>query len=251
MVKTSVAALLLLALTAALVPAALGNDLEETVDGTLAVEQQTQEQREAWAEEKAELLARYRNAKVNVEYLDERLTVEGEKAAALQDRIDEFERRLDESSRLQGSLQDTLDVVMERLEGWVEGDLPFLVEERQARLSELRKELARPDVHGAEKLRRLLEALQVEVTYGGTVEVHQEKIRVAGEEIHADILRLGRVSAFWKTPDNARFGEYDRASAAWVELPSKYKRTLVTTYEMASRIRPVELVALPLGRIQP
>lgn len=251
MVKTAVAGFMLLALSATLAPVAFATDLEETVEGTLAVEERAQGQREAWAEEKAELLARYRNAKANVEYLSDRKTVEDEKAAALRDRIAEFERRLGESDRLQASLQDTLNVVMERLDHWVEEDMPFLAEERSLRLESLRKELARPDVAGAEKLRRLLEVLQVEANYGGTVEVHQEKIDVQGEEIYADILRIGRLSAFWRTPDGERIGEYDRASAAWVELDSKHKRSLQSTFEMASRIRPVELVALPLGRIQP
>jgi len=249
MVRPAVAGLmLLLAMT---LPAVRAQDLEKTVDETLGIEEGAQKQRKDWAGEKAELVARYRNAKANVEYLRERKGLENEKAVALDQRIAEYERRLDESGRLTASLQDTLDVVMDRLDAWVAHDLPFLREERRTRLDGLRKERARPDVAGAEKLRRLLEALQVEVNYGGTVEVNQEPIRVSGEEIHADILRIGRLSAFWRTPDGERIGEYDRGSEAWVELPAKHQRALEAAFDMAARIRPVELIALPLGRIEP
>jgi hypothetical protein len=226
-------------------------DLGETVDGTVEIERGTQEKQDAWADEKAELQARYRTAQANVGYLTERRDGEAEKAAALQARVAELQRRLEESQRLQASLEDTLSAILLRLESWVERDLPFLPQERSTRLELLRQELARPDVAGADKLRRLLEALQIEAAYGGTVEVHQDQIVVGEEELFVDILRLGRISVFWRTPDGERVGEYDRAGGAWVELPGKHRRPIGLAMDMAARIRPVELVALPLGRIQP
>jgi hypothetical protein len=140
-------------------------------------------------------------------------------------------------------------VVFEDLEDWVGRDLPFLLDERNHRLDLLRSELVRPDVTGAEKLRRILEALQIEAGYGNTVEVDQQKIVVSGEEIFVDMLRLGRVSVFWRTPDGKRVGEWDRGTAHWVELPGKYRRSIGYAMEMASRTRPIELISLPLGRI--
>ena len=56
--------------------------------------------------------------------------------------------------------------MLRRLEESVARDLPFLTEERSLRLASLRQELVRPDIAGAEKLRRLLEALQIEAQYG-------------------------------------------------------------------------------------
>ncbi|MEJ2721215.1 MAG: DUF3450 domain-containing protein [bacterium] len=165
--------------------------------------------------------------------------------------IAELERRLEESRRLEHSLQDTLIVVLDRLQDWVGRDLPFLVEERAARIAGLREMIVRPDVEGSEKLRRVLEALQVEAGYGATVEVNQQRITVSNEELFVDVLRLGRVSLFWRTPDGSKVGEFDRASGRWAELPSKYGRSIQYTMEMATRMRPVEVIDLPLGRIQP
>jgi uncharacterized coiled-coil protein SlyX len=225
--------------------------LGETVDKTVGTHQATQKKQDDWAAEQAALLARYRTAKANVEYLEKRESFEESEVAALEASIHELERRLVESTRLNESLQDTLNAVVGRLESFVANDLPFLTEERNARVTAIKDEIARPDVTGAEKLRRVLEALQVEANYGNTVEVYQEQMKLGEELIFADMLRIGRVSVYWRTPDGKRVGEYDRATDMWVELDGKYVRAINMTVEMATRIRPTDIVELPIGRIQP
>lgn len=241
-----------LAVTIAVAPRAQeAKKLGETVDGTVGTHQETQKRQDEWAAEQASLVARYRTAKANVEYLEKRESFEQSEVAALEANILELERRLLESARLNESLQDTLNAVVGRLESFVARDLPFLLEERNARVAAIKDEVSRPDVTGAEKLRRVLEALQVEANYGNTVEVYQEQMTLGGESIFADMLRIGRVSVYWRTPDGKRVGEYDRATDTWVELDGKYVRPVNMTVEMATRIRPTEIVELPIGRIQP
>lgn len=225
--------------------------LEDTVSKTVDTHQQTQKQQQAWAEEKSDLGARYRSAKAQVEYLEKKKAFEEKEAAELDKGIAELERRMVESVRLQDGLQDSLNVVVSQLETWVARDVPFLMEERQARLASVREAIAKPDVTPAEKLRRVLEALQVEANYGNLAEVSQEKIVVGGEEVFADVVRVGRVSIFWRSPDGKRVGEYDRASKSWVELESKYVQSINELREMVLRLRSTKVVSLPLGRIQP
>ncbi|HEU4365385.1 MAG TPA: DUF3450 domain-containing protein [Candidatus Krumholzibacteria bacterium] len=241
-----------LVVTIAVAPRAQeAKNLGETVDETVGTHQETQKKQDEWAAEQAALVARYRTAKANVAYLEKRESFEQSEVAALEANILELERRLLESTRLDESLQDTLNAVVGRLESFVARDLPFLLEERNARVAAIKDEVARPDVTGAEKLRRVLEALQVEANYGSTVEVYQEQMTLGGESIFADMLRIGRVSVYWRTPDGKRVGEYDRATDTWVELDGKYVRPVNMTVEMATRVRPTEIVELPIGRIQP
>ena len=150
---------LLVVLTATLLWAQSGSgDLSETAGETVQIEKETQSERDAWASEQAELEARYRTAKANVRYLDERIVVEQKKQAALEESISELSRRLEEAHLLQSSLQDTMNVIMSRFEEFVERDLPFLPEERERRIANLRDLLSKPDVTGAEKVRMLFEA---------------------------------------------------------------------------------------------
>jgi hypothetical protein len=226
-------------------------DLKKTVDETVEIQKETQQQKDRWEKDKATLVARYRAAQANVEFLLERKAVEQKRLTAMEESIAEMNRRLEESDRLSDSIQDTLNAIYGRLEEWVHRDLPFAKIERQARLDFLRKDLVQPDISDADKLRRLLDVLQLEMNYGATVEVTQQQIDIEGEELFVDLLRIGRVSVFWRTPDGERCGEYDRAVGAWVEFPDKRSHAIGEAMEMASRIRPVELISLPLGRIQP
>ena len=219
------------------------------VNRTLDVEKKTQDNLDDWSEERQDLDVRYRTAKANIDYLSERVARREERAAALDAKVDELERRMVESRRLNEVIQDTLDAVLGRLEGVVEQDLPFLLEERNARLANLRNVNASTDLDPAEKLRFLLEALLIEAQYGETVEVAPATIEVDGKGVHADILRIGRLAMFWRSPDGSNVGTWDPASQAWIELPGKYNRVIARSMEMASRMRPTELISLPLGRI--
>ncbi len=221
----------------------------QATDEAIVTRQQTQEQKDAWSGEKAALVARYRAAKAKVTWLDKRRSEEQAQVVAIEARVAELGRRLAEADRLESSMQDTLQVIYDRLADSIQESVPFLPDERETRLASLATELVRPDVASGEKLRRLLEALQVEASYAATVEVYQDRIMVAGTEVHADILRVGRVALFWRTPDGDRVGTFDQAVRQWIELPSRQKRSIALAMEMATRMRPVEISELPLGRI--
>jgi hypothetical protein len=249
--RVALATAFAVALTAAAIRAQDAAQLSDTVKKTVETHQQTQKKQEVWANEQAELAARMRAAKAQVEFFEKKKALEEKEVAALDAGIAELERRMVESVRLNESLLDTLNTVVARLETFVEGDLPFLMEERRTRIAGVKEAIARPDYTGAEKLRRVLEALQIEANYGNVAEVYQEKIMVNDEEVFAEMVRIGRLSVFWLTPDGERVGEYDLAQGKWVELEHKYVHPIEVAREMALRLRSVEVVSLPLGRIQP
>lgn len=223
----------------------------EDVDASVATDQATQEQVEEWAAERSALQARHRQLETDLAFLERRVARERTTAEALAAKVAEYERRLVESERLTESLEDTLSVLVERLAEVVADDLPFLPVERRDRLALLERELGNPDTPAADKLRRVLEAYQVEAGYGGTVEVATATVTVQGEEIRADVLRLGRLALFWTTPDHSRVGAWDPAAGDWQELGGGERRAVLRAMDMAARLRPVEVLGLPVGRIQP
>lgn len=223
----------------------------QDVDASLSADRQAQQETQAWAAERTTLEARARQLDGEVAHLERRLSRETTTVEALEAKVVEFERRLVESARLTESLEDTLSVLVERLDMAVAGDLPFLPAEREARLAALHRELGDPDSAAAEKLRRVLEAYQVEAGYGGTVELVTGAVDVGGEEVRADILRLGRLALFWSTPDRSRVGAWAPEDQAWVELPGGDHRAVLQAMDMAARTRPVAVIGLPLGRIEP
>ena len=226
-------------------------EVRKTVQDIVDIRQETQRKEDAWAREEESLRNRYRVAVAHVEDLERRKAALEKKDAALRGEVADLERRIAESERLEAGLQAVTEETMERLEAFVASDLPFLEEERALRVAGLKETLARTDTTPAEKLRRLLEALQVETEYGDTVETYTQRIVVDGESLFADIFRLGRLSVFWMTPDGERVGEYDRVGDRWVELPARYRKAVRLAVEMAAKQRPVELIRLPVGRIHP
>ncbi len=244
------AAGLLVTATAAGAQTAAGPDsLAATVRKTVEAARQTQTKLDDWSKDRKDLDLRYRNAKANLSYLQERLARETERATALDHDVAELQRSLDESTRLKEGIADTMSVVLDRLEAAVAADLPFLPEERQARLANLHKTMAQGDTGSAEKLRILLEALLVEAQYGSTVDVTPAEVVVDGQTIHADILRVGRLAIYWRSPDGKRAGTWDPARRAWTELPASANRVIAHSIEIAAKRRANELVSLPIGRI--
>ncbi len=223
--------------------------LADAASEAMDVRRGTQADQDAWAAERDDLTARWRALRHETAWLAERAELEGSRTTALQDRVDELTRRMDEARRLEAGLQDSLLTVLGRLERAVAADLPFLPDERSRRLTALDRDLARPDTAPAEKLRLLLEALQVEASYGGSVETGDQRIEVAGETLTVDMLRVGRTCLFWRTPDGGRVGAWDPASRAWIELDDRHRRDISMAMDMAARLRPVEVLPLPVGRI--
>ena len=227
------------------------DQIQKRVVQAIEIGQQTQKKEDEWAGKKAELMARYRSLKANQDYL-EKLKLKTERSLSSQKaRLAEFERKIKESARIREELQSYLESVVAQLEEFIKKDFPFLLKERATRLASIKETLTRPDKPAAEKYRRAMEALQIEAEYGRTVEVYQDTIDLNGQSVLMDILRLGRLSLFYQTPDGKMVGHYDRAAGRWVSLPSRYRREINNAVDMARRERTIDLVRLPIGRIVP
>jgi len=244
-------ALALLVLIA--VPATAQQDpvrqVTDVADASQATRRATQTSLDDWAGERASLKQRWDAAETQLDYLDERVALESDRLAALEAAGDELARRLEESQRLEASLEDTLLSILRRLDDTVARDLPFLHEERTVRLSSVRRELGDPAASPADKLRRVLEALLIETRYGGALEVYQDRIDVDGEDLTCDLLFVGRLGLFWLTPDETRGGAWNPATERFEILDGGELTAVRRAVQMATRRRAVGVQPLPLGRL--
>ncbi|OPX41356.1 MAG: hypothetical protein B1H13_02530 [Desulfobacteraceae bacterium 4484_190.3] len=223
--------------------------IQKKVASTINVRQETQKKEDEWATEKAKLKSRYRSLRTDLKYLTQVRERTEMMLHAKKEEIVDIERMIKESARIREELQSYLETVVSQLEEWIKNDLTFLPKERKDRIVSIKEMLARQDTPLAEKYRRVMEALQIETEYGRTVEVYQKTIELEGKPRLVDILRVGRLSLFCRTPDGKLAGSFDQRNQKWVVLPSKYRREINKAADIAGRRRTIELTRLPIGRI--
>ncbi len=182
--------------------------------------------------------------------------------ASQQQELDDLQSQL---GSLEATQQAALPLLADMLEGlahFVAQDLPFLPQERQQRLAKLQNNLVRADVSLAEKYRQVLEAYQIEIEYGRTIEAYQGKLTSAelksfktlpthdGDELQVDFFRLGRTALYFQSLDSQISGLWDPQQQAWVSLPKQHNLDLRSAIQIAWQQSIPELLTLPLNPIE-
>jgi hypothetical protein len=175
--------------------------------------------------------------------------------------ISSLETQVENQAREIADLRDSIEQVsviergvvplmaqmVESLHQFVELDLPFLPNERRKRVAFLENLLERSDVTVAEKVRRVLEAYQIENDYGRTIETYKETLELDGASREVDILRVGRVALLYQSVDAGLFGMWDREKKAWVSLPGEYRNQIREGIGIARKQVASNLLLLPVA----
>ncbi|MBI2384110.1 MAG: DUF3450 domain-containing protein [Gammaproteobacteria bacterium] len=132
------------------------------------------------------------------------------------------------------------------LEQFVALDLPFLPEERAQRLRFVREAIDRVDVSVAEKFRQVLEAYQVELEFGRTIEAYTGSTEIDGRKLEVDFLRVGRIGLYYQTLDGTRSGRWDAKARRWAALPAADRNPLRDAIRVARKLTAPDLLTLPL-----
>lgn len=136
--------------------------------------------------------------------------------------------------------------MLEVLETFVELDKPFLANERQTRIAQLRKLMNRSDIALPEKYRRLMEAFRIEAEYGQNIEAYQDTIERDGEKRTVEFLRIGRIGLYYLSLDGLEAGFWDLKKRQWTLLDNSFREPLKQAIRIAEKQAPPDLVKLPL-----
>ena len=154
---------------------------------------------------------------------------------------------IDEVSVIERQITPLMMNMITGLEQFVELDVPFLPEERQNRLVQLRSMMDRADVAPSEKFRRVMEAFQVEMDYGRTLEAYSGVQMIDGQEREVEFLRLGRTALVYQTRDGALQGVWNKQSKTWEILDSSYRTQITKGLRMAKKQLAPDLLILPVA----
>jgi hypothetical protein len=224
--------------------ATLGRAIEQRIEVDEAA-RASQRRVEALDDETQKLVAEYRRALAEAEshgryaeQLAAQIASQGEEIASIERQLQEVETTSREIAPLMQKMLDTL-------EQFVALDVPFLPEERARRVANLKEMMGRADVTFSEKYRRILEAYQVELEYGRTIEAYEGRLGAGDDARTVQFLRVGRVALLYQTLDGRETGYWDADGRRWT-VDDHYAHAFAEGVGVARKAKAPELLFVPV-----
>jgi len=210
------AALLLAAL---FVTNAGAQQIDETVNADIQVneaaarsQEQIGEARDA-TEEAAQQYATYVRDTERYDQFNARVA---ERIRSQEAELASIQAQLDGIETTTREIEPLMETMVASLRQFVSLDLPFLIEDRTKVVEDLEALLDRSDVAIAEKYRVILEAYQIELSYGRTLGTYEGFLGEGDNRRAVTFVRLGRIALMYRNEDGSEVGYWDRNQGDWV-----------------------------------
>jgi len=191
------------------------------------------------------LLAEYRQVTAETESLK---TYNDQLAAQVPSQAQELaslEKQLQDVETTQREVLPMMQRMLETLDRFVQLDVPFLGQERQRRIANLKEMMDRADVTVSEKYRRIVEAYQIEMEYGRTLEAYEGKLGDAEDARAVQFVRVGRIALLYQTLDRKETGYWDAGKKDWV-VDDSYRHAFTHNLEVAKKMGAPDLLVVPV-----
>ena len=152
------------------------NNIISSKQQTQLQAQKTQQQIVALDEETSEVVNEYRSLLRENAILDTYNQQLDKQQIQQQKKLQSLATNMANVREVRMELMPLMHEMVQVLTLFVNNDIPFLWQERQLRLTELKNLLDNPNVSVADKYRRIVEAYQIETEYGHTIETWQAQL---------------------------------------------------------------------------
>lgn len=194
----------------------------------------------------ADLVAQYRTVLEQLESLRAYNAQVRKLVKAQQEEMGRIQQQIDSAASVGRELVPLMQRMIDSLAAFVELDVPFLEKERSQRIASLRKMMVRADVADSEKFRRLLEAYQIEVNYGHTIEDYSGQLELDGKKLNVAFLRIGRLALLYITPDEQHLGFWNQKSRRFEPLGPEYRDAIKKGLRIARKQTTYDLLRIPV-----
>jgi len=166
--------------------------------------------------------------------------------------LDDIALSMDQVEVVNRQIFPLMERMIDGLEQSIALDIPFLMDERSARIETLKDLMSRSDVSVAEKFRKVLEAYQIEMDYGTSSEWYRQTLEVEGVEGSREynMLRVGRVGLYFQSDDAQVTGYYDPGQNGFVR-DNGYRSEIRKGVRMARQLIAPELILVPVQAAEP
>ncbi len=229
---------------------AVAADVDDVIaDGHnwLAAQQTSQKVVDNLSEETRDLQAEYRVVLREIEGLETYNRQLDRQIELQNDELQELDKSISQATIVDRQILPLMLRMTGALEQFIALDLPFLMEEREERIRFVKDAMDRVDVTVAEKFRQILDAYQIELDFGRTIEAYSGIENVNDQKLEVDFLRVGRIGLYYQTVDASQSARWDAAEKKWVTLPAKYRNALREAIKVARKLVAPDLLTLPLA----
>ena len=221
--------------------------LEKAIDTQVKTDvaaQQSQQKIDNLTDETAQMLAEYRDILRQTASLHAYNEQLNKLVTSQKKELDSIAVQLKNIETTQRDIVPLMLKMVETLAMFVKLDVPFLPDERSKRIQQLQVMMSQADVTLAEKYRRILEAYQVEMEYGRTIEAYKGKLQQPGTDKIVNFLRIGRVALYYLTLDGKEAGVW--FNRKWQSLDDRYRQAIAQGLKVAKKQLPPDLLVLPV-----
>lgn len=206
--------------------------------------QQSQANINRLSDEADQLLAEYRRVVTETESLRTYNAQVERLVASQREEREAMQRNLVELENTNRGIIPLIIEMVDMLEQIVKADVPFRQQERLERVNRLRAILDRSDVTTSEKYRQVMEAYQIEMEYGRTVEAYEGLL--PNTDRNVDFLRVGRTLLIWQSRDGREQGWFNPVTRQWEPLDASYRTAIRDGLRIARNQAAPNLVILPV-----
>jgi len=160
--------------------------------------------------------------------------------------LDDIALSMDQVDVINRQIYPLMERMVDGLKQSIALDIPFLMAERDKRMSDLDTIMERSDVSVAEKFRKVMEAYQIENDYGSSNEWYKEGLNVDGAVREYNMLRVGRVGLYFQSDDSNITGWYNAEAGAFELLGNEHRSEIRKGIRIARQLIAPELVLLPM-----
>lgn len=163
-----------------------------------------------------------------------------------EEQIVDINRQLQDFALIERGIVPLMLESIETLDRFIDLDVPFLLEERKDRVNRLRVIMNESDITVSEKFRQIMDAYQIETSFGSDIEAYTGFLDINGESRQVDFLRIGRTSLTYQTPDQKKTGFWNKQTQQWEDLPRKYTDYVKEGLRIAKKQITPDLIQLPV-----
>ncbi|WP_417493788.1 DUF3450 domain-containing protein [Maricaulis sp.] len=159
-----------------------------------------------------------------------------------------LQAQIDRVENIQRDLSPMMREMVQNLEEFVNLDLPFRLEGENGRLHRIERlyELIDdPEISPAERYRVILNAYDIEASYGRSLNSYDEEILEEGIPVNVTVLQIGRIAMIRKYPDGRMTMRHINGTD-WVALPGSYEANVTRAIRIAQEVTTPSVFLAPL-----